>query len=116
MRSDERRELLGLLRKHEGMSKAQAQAYIEQATEKSLSAALVKLRSLERVSLPAMSLPATSNSSGLPGSKRLKKVPYTLLMHPEHLEALKAIADQDASSVSHHIRQAIRSYLRAYKP
>ena len=105
-----------LLRKHEAMSKAQAQAYIEQATEKSLDAALVKLRSLETPSaLSNQSVPSPQAKAPVE-SARLKKVPYTLLMHPEHLEALKVIADRDASSVSHHIRQAIRAYLRAYKP
>lgn len=82
MRSDDRRELLQLLRKHEGMSKAQAQAYIEQATDKSLSAALEKLRFLEAPSVPApqpMSVPLAKVVSE---TGRAKKVPYTLLMHP----------------------------------
>lgn len=112
MKSDQRRELVRLLRKHEGMSKAQAQAYFEQATEESLNVALSKLLLLE---VPAVNTLVDPSPVAPTRSPRLKKVPYTLLMQPEHLEALKVIADRDASSVSHHIRQAIRAYLRAYK-
>lgn len=45
------------------------------------------------------------------GRTRSKKVPYTLLMQPEQLEALKACSEADGETVSHHIRQAVREYL-----
>ncbi|MDF1653144.1 ribbon-helix-helix domain-containing protein, partial [Pseudomonas aeruginosa] len=44
--------------------------------------------------------------------RQAKKVPYTLLMPPDQLEALRNLAEKDDTSVSHHIRQAVRAYLR----
>lgn len=118
MKADDRRELIGYLQRYEGLSKAAALADVKTATEASLKRSLDAYRQKVRsdasraASAPAAVLDLASVADV---GERPKKTPYTLLMLPEHLEALKVIAARDGSSVSHHIRQAIRGYLKAYR-
>lgn len=51
--------------------------------------------------------------SGRPA--KAKKVMYSILLPPPDLEALKDLANEDGETVSFHIRQAIRAYLRSHK-
>lgn len=51
--------------------------------------------------------------SGRPA--KVKKVMYSILLPPPDLEALKDLANEDGETVSFHIRQAIRAYLRSHK-
>lgn len=41
-----------------------------------------------------------------------KKTPYTLLIQPSTLETLRKLSEADGAPVSHHIRQAIKMYLK----
>jgi hypothetical protein len=43
-----------------------------------------------------------------------KKTPYTFQIELGRLNALRAIADADGASVSHHIRQAVADYLKKH--
>lgn len=47
-----------------------------------------------------------------PARKKEKKVLFSLLLPPAELEALRALSDESGETVSFHVRQAIRSYLR----
>lgn len=116
MNSKDRRELVELLRKHEGLSKQAALRAVSESAPDSLEAALVKLRmvDLESSGQLVLPVPAPSVAAAEAGSlqSRPKKVPYTLLLPPAMLEALKALSDDDGAPVSHHIRQAIKGYLK----
>jgi len=107
-----RRELLQLLTDVEGHSRAAAKAVIDGLTKEGCMTYLVHLR--QRALLAsAEAAPVTTVSSVVP--VRARKVPYTLLLQPEQLDALKSVSERDGSPVSHHIRQAIRAYLKAYR-
>lgn len=116
MNSKDRRELVELLRKHEGLSKQAALRAVAEASPDSLEASLVKLRMVELESLGQLPLPVSSPSGAaaeaVSSPARPKKVPYTLLLPPAMLEGLKALSDADGAPVSHHIRQAIKGYLK----
>lgn len=114
--SSERRELIDLLIEFEGMSRTAAKRVVGDAKPYDLARSLDALRKVKamRSAPPEEPKPAVmSRGQELPPGResRSKKVPYTLLLPPEQLEALKVFADRDDSSVSHHIRQAIRLYL-----
>lgn len=113
--SSDRREVIQLLIEFEGLSRAAARRAVNEATSSSLSDTLFRLRrlKLERNGQQSMKLPLSSPVAPPKPKSRAKKVPYTLLLPPEQLDALRAISDADDSSVSHHIRQAIRIYLRS---
>lgn len=118
MKADERRELIGYIQRYEGLSKAAAIADVKTSTEVSLKRALdgyrIKVKHDAQQAFSAQ--PVGLNLAALPDvGEKPKKTPYTLLMLPEQLDALKVIAARDGSSVSHHIRQAIRAYLKAYR-
>ena len=116
MNSRDRRELVELLRKHEGLSKQAALRAVSESAADSLEAALAKLRmvDLESSGQLVLPVPAPSVAAAEAGSPqpRPKKGPYTLLLPPAMLEALKAPSDEDGAPVSHHIRQAIKGYLK----
>lgn len=42
---------------------------------------------------------------------RTKKVPYTVLLAPAMIDALKDLSETDGEPVSHHIRAALKAYL-----
>jgi hypothetical protein len=114
--SSERRELIDLLIEFEGMSRTAAKRVVGDAKPYDLARSLDALRKVKamRSAPPEEPKPEVmSRGQELPPGResRSKKVPYTLLLPPEQLEALKVFADRDDSSVSHHIRQAIRLYL-----
>lgn len=63
------------------------------------------------VSLPETPSAAPSNQSQKP-RKNPKKTLFSLLMPPSELEALRGLSDETGETVSFHIRQAIRRYLK----
>lgn len=117
MKADERRELIGYLRRFEGRSKSEALQEIATCTEESLMRSLLgyRKRAVALGTAPesvSRALPAQAVVVSAADKVKAKKVPYTLLMPPEQLDALKVLAEEDGASVSHHIRQAVRLYLR----
>lgn len=117
--SSERRELIDLFVEFEGMSKAHAKRLVGDAKPFDLKKSLLALRDVKAtrsapaaVSIQPSVAPDEAKRAPVRES-RSKKVPYTLLLPPEQLEALKVFAERDDSSVSHHIRQAIRAYLKS---
>lgn len=112
LNGDDRRELFSLLCLLEGHSKSGAKAVFEGLAPEGRVALLVHLRRKKIELEGQQKLPL----AGASPPAKAKKVPYTVLLQPEQLEALKAISDRDGAPVSHHIRQAIRLYLRGYKP
>lgn len=66
------------------------------------------------VSLPESLERAPSDAPHQP-RKKPKKVLFSLLMPPSELEALRALSDETGETVSFHIRQAIRRYLKEVK-
>ena len=115
MKADDRRELLGYIQRFDGLSKAAALSELKNCTEASLVKNLegyrLRIAKEKFAQQMAIKTPVTPLEAPLK-AERPKKVPYTLLMLPEQLEGLKALSDQDGASVSHHIRQAVRQYLR----
>jgi hypothetical protein len=116
MNSADRKELMGYLRGREGMSKAAALAELRTCTPESLQRSLEGHRRKSILEAQSAASESKKKPSGAPSSTaKAKKVPYTLLLPPEQLEALRALSERDDSSVSHHIRQAIRTYLRGVR-
>lgn len=113
--ASDRRELISLLIEFEGLSRSGARRAVNEASYPSLSDSLSRLRrlKLEKHGQQLIDLPSTPPLSPPEPLPKSKKVPYTLLLPPEQLEALKMRSEADDSSVSHHIRQAIRLYLRS---
>lgn len=127
--ADDRREMLRLLCEVKGYSKAKAKATFDVLSPVERGDYLRALRGaksrMDEAPAPFVSIPRPSveersqETAQAPnaahakplGRSRSKKVPYTLLMQPEQLEALKACSEADGETVSHHIRQAIRDYL-----
>lgn len=118
---DQTRELLDLLMHVDGHSKAAAKNVFNGITPEGRLALLHELRrkKLEREGQGRLSLEGKVRAAQQAAEKapqsagKAKKVPYTLLLPPEQLDALRSLAERDDSSVSHHIRQAIRGYLRS---
>lgn len=127
--ADDRRELLRLISEINGYSKAQAKSFFDVLSPAERPVVLRGLRQ-QKADLDAspvsVSLGFFGSSSQVidvqadpaplpvesPGKRsKPKKVPYTLLLQPEQLEALKSCSESDGETVSYHIRQAIRSYL-----
>lgn len=120
MTSEETRELLQLLVEVDGHSKQAAKQVLNGLAPEGRLAELHQLRRIKRERLGQASLPLVTGEEGgaasvsaSKGPTRAKKVPYTLLLPPEQLEGLRSLAERDDTSVSHHIRQAIRGYLRS---
>ncbi|PKM27857.1 hypothetical protein [Stutzerimonas chloritidismutans] len=57
---------------------------------------------------PARSTPDVEG----PARKKAKKVLFSLLLPPAELEALRTLSDETGETVSSHVRQAIRTYLK----
>ncbi|MGZ2905025.1 ribbon-helix-helix protein, CopG family [Pseudomonas aeruginosa] len=115
MTSDQNRELIQLLMDVDGHSKAAAKQVLNGLAPEGR---LAELHQLRRIKLERSGLRQLEEGGAKPstppakGATKPKKVPYTLLMQPEQLEALRSLAEKDDTSVSHHIRQAVRAYLR----
>ena len=56
--------------------------------------------------------PETPSDASHQPRKKPKKVLFSLLMPPSELEALRSLSDETGETVSFHIRQAIRLYLK----
>ncbi len=127
--ADDRREMLRLLCEVKGYSKAKAKATFDLLPPVERVDILRGLREaksrMDEAPAPFVSIvrpvieerPPVADQASSPteikpvGRTRSRKVPYTLLMQPEQLEALKACSEADGETVSHHIRQAVRDYL-----
>lgn len=116
MSAADRRELLQLLREEHG-SKSAAIGVVKGLTPEGQRSLLLTLqrkrfeRSGQR-SLPLAPSPVAAAPSGAAlKPKRAKKVPYSLLVPEDDLDALRALADQQDVTVSHLIRQAIKRAL-----
>lgn len=113
--ADERRELISLLQRRHG-SKAAALDVLNGLEPAGLRAVLHDLRlwAVEKDGQQRLPLvpPAAVASPAATPAGRAKKVPYSVLLTPSQLDELRALADRDGSSVSHHIRAAIRDYLK----
>ncbi|PBZ32826.1 ribbon-helix-helix protein, CopG family [Pseudomonas aeruginosa] len=112
--ADQTRELLQLLVEVDGQSKAAAKQVFNGITPDGRLALLHDLRRRKLLAKPA---PAQQLAKGEEEGEKVragkaKKVPYTLLIPTDQLEALRNLAEKDDTSVSHHIRQAVRAYLR----
>lgn len=108
------KELLKLLQEVRKHSKKDALSIMRGLTPDGQHSLLVELRraALEfagqtQLPLGVRSVPAEP----LPVSSRAKKVPYTVLLPPSMLDALKHLSETDGDPVSHHIRTAIKAYL-----
>lgn len=115
--ADDRRELLQLLQEQHG-SKSAAQAVFHGLAPEGQISLLVQLRRqrLEAAgqrSLPLVK-PISPSAGGAPAVKKPKsaKVPYSLLLPQDDLDALRALADEQDVTVSHLIRRAIAHALR----
>lgn len=113
--AEERRELLALLQRRHG-SKQAGLDVLNALQPPMLRAVLHDLRlwareqeGQQRLPLP---LPASIPVTPAPAPARSKKVAYSVLLVPSQLDDLRELADRDGSSVSHHIRAAIRDYLK----
>ena len=112
--SSECRELLDLLVDLDGLSRTAAKHVLRTATNDSLFDMLNALRrkKLEVNGQQRIRFESSKPVAASEPRQRSKKTPYTLLLPPEQLAALRALSEDDGASVSHHIRQAIRLYLR----
>lgn len=117
LNADDRRELLQLLQEQHG-SKSAAQAVFHGLAPEGQISLLVQLRRqrLEAAgqrSLPLVK-PTSAPSAGGAAVKKPKsaKVPYSLLLPQDDLDALRALADEQDVTVSHLIRRAIAHALR----
>lgn len=109
-------ELLELLQRVRKYSRGEALAIMKGLTGDGQRSMLIELRRMVLEARGQRSLPIVDERPSLPvmpleAPVRPKKVPYSLLLPPTMLEALKALSDKDGSPVSHHIRLAIKAYL-----
>lgn len=108
------KELLALLQTVRRHSKKDALAIMRGLTPDGQHSLLVELRRLAIEERGQTLLPLGNQAPSVPklgASARAKKVPYTVLLPPSMVEALKALSDADGAPVSHHIRLAIKAYL-----
>jgi len=115
MKSDSK-ELLDLLQKVRRHSRKDALAIMRGLSPEGQHSLLIELRRafLELRGQRAMTFdpPAADRPRKPLGEPvRAKKVPYSLLLPPSMLEALKDLSERDGAPVSHHIRVAIKAYL-----
>ena len=115
MNSDSK-ELLDLLQKVRRHSKRDAMAIMRGLAPEGQRSLLLELR---RIYLEARGqrtlplFPSVPSEASKPSraTHKAKMVPYSLLLPPVMLEALKGMSELDGASVSHHIRVAIKAYL-----
>jgi hypothetical protein len=107
MKSDSK-EALALLQRVRKYSRKQALEFMRGLTSEGLNSLCIDLRRSE----------LESRGQGVLALSRLpepfvvpKKVPYSLLIPPMMLDALRVRSARDGDSVSHHIRAAIKAYL-----
>lgn len=108
------KELLKLLQEVRRQSKKDALAIMRGLTPEGQNSLLAELRmrALEASGQSRLPLGSRETSREAPAaSVKVKKVPYTVLLPPSMLEALKDLSEVDGDPVSHHIRTAIKAYL-----
>jgi len=108
------KELLHYMQTLEGYSKKSALAILKGLTHQGQTAYLHKLRAQHLASRDRLK-GVSSSSDAIKATVGVKKVPYSLLLPPSMLDALRSLSERDGSSVSHHIRAAIKSYLSRNK-
>lgn len=118
LNADDRRELLQLLQEQHG-SKSAAQAVFHGLAPEGQISLLVQLRRqrLEAAGqrpLPLVKPTSAPSAGGAVAVKKPKsaKIPYSLLLPQDDLDALRALADEQDVTVSHLIRRAIAHALR----
>ena len=108
-------ELVGLWQSLQGMTKREALLRLKSMTPEGQRVALGGLRQLklERDGQQRLEVGDVVYPTAPPVST--KKVPYTLLLPPAMLEAVKGAVELDGSSVSQFIRSAVADKLRGRK-
>lgn len=103
-----RSELLELLVNARGMSRGAARSYVNDigSSKALLQAAIHDNKPLGFVAA------APDDQAKKFNQEQREKLPYTFQVERGRLDALRAVAHDDGSSVSHHIRQAINDYLK----
>lgn len=107
-------ELLSLLQSVNGMTKGAALAEIKSLTAKGQAMALSALR-LEKLEREGQLRLGVGDAPRASPESKANKVPYTLLMPPALLEAVKAAVELEGLSVSQFIRSAVADKLRGRK-
>lgn len=116
LNADDRRELLQLLQEQHG-SKSAAQAVFHGLAPEGQISLLVQLRR-ERLEASGQRSFPLDKSDASPGRSvpvrkaKSAKVPYSLLVPQDDLDALRSLADEQDVTVSHLIRRAIAHALR----
>ena len=117
LNADDRRELLQLLQEEHG-SKAAALSVFNGLTTQGQIALLMQLRRKRLEAAGQRPLPLDKPSEASSGRSvpvrkpKSPKVPYSLLLPQDDLDALRALADEQDVTVSHLIRRAIAHALR----
>lgn len=108
------KELLKLLQEVRRHTKKDALAIMRGLTPEGQNSLLAELRMRSREASGQSRLPLGTRETSREApvaSVKAKKVPYTVLLPPTMLEALKDLSEIDGDPVSHHIRTAIKAYL-----
>lgn len=108
------RELLKLLIEVRGHSKKDAMALMRGLAPEGQHSLLIELRRRALEGNGQRVLPialGVAPRKAQEDPKSTKKVPYTVLLPPTMIEALKDLSEIDGEPVSHHIRAAIKAYL-----
>lgn len=103
-----RSELLELLVNGRGMSRGAARSFVDNIGS---NKAFLQAAILDNTPQGFVAAPPVDQAEKFNQEQR-EKVPYTFQVELGRLNALRAIADSDGASVSHHIRQAIIDYLK----
>lgn len=117
LNADDRRELLQLLQEQHG-SKSAAQALFHALAPEGQISLLAQLRRQRLEAAGQRPLPLDKPSEASSGRSvpvrkpKSAKIPYSLLLPQDDLDALRALADQQDVTVSHLIRRAIAHALR----
>lgn len=104
-----RSELLDLLINERRMSRGAARSFVDDigSSKAHLQAAILDNTPQGFVSAPVDQVARFDQ-------EQRQKQPYTFQIERGRLDALRAIADDDGASVSHHIRQAVAEYLKKH--
>ncbi len=111
------KELLHYMQVIQGHSKKSALAILKGLSPEGQTAYLLQLRAehLKKRGLVRGAAAPSTAVDVLEARVKPNKVPYSLLLPPAMLDALKGLSERDGSPVSHHIRMAIKSYLSRNK-